>query len=290
MLARCAHCQKTFETDRFGVQACPHCGQQVHLADPAAPAPPPVPEPPPAAPGPFAAPPVPGVMRPADPQETAAPFARRRELGFVRAWIDTWKLSALQPGLFFRAVRITDTGSALLFGVVSLTISSWFQTLYGALMGAATKGVVEQMLRQVPRSDQFEHAWVMRWVSGGSALGVVAQLVGAPFFALAVLLVSAAFFHIVLLAMRGAPRGFDATLTVVGYASAAHIIGAAPVPLLANLAGLVWYVAVVAIGLQGAQRISPNKAWTAALLPFGLVCLCCCGAFPAGLFAALRGH
>jgi hypothetical protein len=39
MLARCAFCQKTFDTDRFGVQPCPHCGQQVHLADPSAPAP-----------------------------------------------------------------------------------------------------------------------------------------------------------------------------------------------------------------------------------------------------------
>ncbi|HTP49541.1 MAG TPA: YIP1 family protein [Anaeromyxobacteraceae bacterium] len=283
MLARCAHCQKTFETDRFGIQACPHCGQQVHLADPSAP--PPVPAPPPAG-GPAAGPPPP----PPDPAGSAAPVARRRELGFLRAWLDTWKLAALSPAEFFRAVRISDTGSALLFGVTTLTVSSWFQTLYGALMGAATRGVVEQMLRQVPRGDQIGQAWVMRWVSGGSALAVVAQLFGAPFFALAVLLVSAALFHVVLLALRSAPRGFAATLTVVGYASAAHIIGAAPVPLLANLVGFVWYVAVVAIGLSAAQRIPSGKGWAAALLPFGLVCMCCCGAAGIPLFAALGRH
>ncbi|HQR29707.1 MAG TPA: YIP1 family protein, partial [Anaeromyxobacteraceae bacterium] len=58
MLARCAYCQKTFETARFGVQSCPHCGQQVHLADPAGAAPTePVAPPPSPAPEPAPAPP-----------------------------------------------------------------------------------------------------------------------------------------------------------------------------------------------------------------------------------------
>jgi len=293
MLARCAHCQKTFETDRYGVQACPHCGQQVHLADPAA-MPPPSPAAPPApeAAGPGAPPPwgPPPPPPPPDPAGIPAPFARRSELGFARSWIDTWKLAALQPSEFFRAVRVSDTGSAILFGAVAITISSWFQTLYGALMGAATRSMVDQMLRQMPQAQGFQNAWVMRWVSGGSALGVVAQLVAAPFLALAGVLVMAAVFHVLLLALKGAPRGFDATLTVVGYASAAHVIGAAPVPGLANLVGFVWYLAAVAIGLAGAQRIPPGKAWTATLLPFALVCLCCCGAVGIPLFAAFGRH
>jgi len=282
MLARCAHCQKTFETDHFGVQGCPHCGQQVHLAEPGAPAP----QPPPAAGG--APPPWEGGR--AEPEAPPAPFARRRELGFLRSWLDTWKLAALQPAEFFRAVRISDTGSALLFGVATLTVSSWFQTFYTALMGAATRGMVEQMLRQLPQAGEYQSAWVLRFVSGGSALAIVARLAGAPLLALAGLLISAGVFHVVLLALRGAPRGFDATLTVVGYASAAHIIGAAPVPLLANLVGFVWYLAVVAIGLAQAQRISSGKAWTAAVLPFGLFCLCCCGGVAVPLIAALGRH
>ncbi len=290
MLARCAHCQKTFETDRYGVQACPHCGQQVHLADPSAPPPPAAAAPPPAAAAPAAPPPPWGPPPAPDPAGIPAPFARRSEVGFVRGWLDTWKLAALQPAEFFRAVRISDTGSAILFGVVTITISSWFQTLYGALMGAATRGMLDQMLRQMPRAEELQGAWVMRWVSGGSALGVVAQLIAAPFLALAAVLVMAAIFHVLLLALKGANRGFDATLTVVGYASAAHIIGAAPVPGLANLVGFVWYLAAVAIGLAGAQRITSGKAWTATLLPFGFVCLCCCGAFGIPLYAAIWRH
>src|SRR5512138_452302 len=48
MLARCARCQGTFQTDRFGVQTCPHCGGEVLLADPNAPAAPAGPSQPPA--------------------------------------------------------------------------------------------------------------------------------------------------------------------------------------------------------------------------------------------------
>ena len=54
--------------------------------------------------------------------------------------------------------------------------------------------------------------------------------------ALVALLLWAAVFHLFLLLMKATPRGFDATLTVVGYASGAYLVGAAPVP---GLAGLV---------------------------------------------------
>src|SRR5512139_3975394 len=37
MIARCARCQGTFTTDRFGRQICPHCGSELLLSDPNAP-------------------------------------------------------------------------------------------------------------------------------------------------------------------------------------------------------------------------------------------------------------
>jgi hypothetical protein len=65
MLARCARCQGTFSTDHFGLQTCPHCGAELMLADPNAPAgtQPPVPPAggpiPPAPPSPPPSPPAP---------------------------------------------------------------------------------------------------------------------------------------------------------------------------------------------------------------------------------------
>ena len=128
MIARCARCQQTFSTDRFGVLTCPHCGGQVLLAEPGAPGagapPPPPPEaaaggPPPPAGGPppgWAGPPpgwAPPPGGPPPPGEESAPFARRKELGFFAAYFRTWKRAALEPAAFFRSVRIGESGSAV---------------------------------------------------------------------------------------------------------------------------------------------------------------------------------
>ncbi|HET8724574.1 MAG TPA: YIP1 family protein [Anaeromyxobacteraceae bacterium] len=298
MLARCAYCQKTFETDRFGVQHCPHCGQQVHLADPAGAAPTepaaPAPPPPPAgaAPPPGSPPagwpppgyPPPGYAPPGAPGaawavgEADAPFARRAQLGWFRSYVQTWKLACLQPAEFFRSVRVGAPGSAVLFGVVAMTIASWFQALYGAVMGAATRGMIEEALKQVPQGSQFQDTWMVSWMSGATAIGVVAQLVAAPFIAAAWILVWAAIYQVFLLVLGAASRGFEATLTVVGYASGALLVGAAPVPGLANLVGMVWFAFAAAIGFREAHRTSSGKAWGALTLPFVAGCLCCCAA------------
>ncbi len=55
MLARCARCQATFTADRFGLVVCPHCGSELLLADPSAPAKGPAPAGPASAPPPEAA-------------------------------------------------------------------------------------------------------------------------------------------------------------------------------------------------------------------------------------------
>ncbi len=309
MLARCAFCQKPFETDRFGVQPCPHCGQQVHLADPSAPVPtqPAPPAPPPGATwqGPPAGGPAPGGYPGAYPGpmpgsvpgaawavgEADAPFARRSALGFVPSYVATWKLACLQPAEFFRSVRVGGTGSAVLFGVIARTLASWFQTLYGALMGAATQGMMQEMLKQVPHDSPF-HDSVAQWVSGATAFGTVAQLVAAPFVAAISLLVWAGVYHVALLVLGAASRGFEATLTVVGYASGALLVGAAPVPVLASLVGAVWFSFAAAIGFREAQRTTNGKAWTAVALPFLALCACCCAGpmLGAAFLKSMFGH
>jgi hypothetical protein len=278
MLARCAFCQKTFDTDRFGVQPCPHCGQQVHLADPRAPAPTePAPQaaPPPPSPGAWTGPgPAPGASWAVG--EADAPFALRSSQGFLSTYVTTWKLACLQPAEFFRSVKVGSPGSAVLFGVVAMTVASWFQTGYGVLLGAATRGMIQEALRQLPQGSQFQDTWMVQWISGATLVGTVAQLVAAPFLSAIWLLIWAGIYHVALLVLGAASRGFDATLTVVGYAAGALLIGAAPVPGLANLVGVVWFGFATAIGFREAQRTTSGKAWTALLLPFLAVCACCC--------------
>jgi hypothetical protein len=79
-----------------------------------------------------------------------------------------------------------------------------------------------------------------------------------------------------LLLVRGAPRGFDATLTVVGYATGIFLLRALPV--CGGLIAMVWFAVAAIQGLAEAQRAGGGKAAFAVLMPVLLSFLCFCGA------------
>ncbi|BDG09890.1 YIP1 family protein [Anaeromyxobacter paludicola] len=322
MLARCARCQNTFTTDRFGIQTCPHCGSEVLLSDPNAPAAPPA-QPAPPAPGtsspswgappapppgfgapppgagaapPGAPPPPPGRPPGAQPSEggwgsaphrpvappppgweRSAPFVDRSRIGFLASYVQTWKLVAFDPAQFFRYVRIAESRSAVLFGVVALTLGNWFQTLYGYAVSSAAVGLFDDMLGKIPQGRMgVDHALVLALKSRTTFAGVLAQLVMAPLAALFVLYLTAGVMHLLLLLFRAAPRGFDATLTAVGYAFGLFVLQA--VPVCGYPVAAIWFLGAVILGLGETQRCGPGKAAAAALLPLGFVCFCCGGA------------
>jgi hypothetical protein len=301
MIARCARCQQTFSTDRFGVQTCPHCGGEVLLADPNAP-PPPTPAPPPQAaagappPGWGGAPPGPGGPPPGwgpppAAGEESAPFVRRKALGFFAAYFRTWKAAALEPAAFFRTVKVNETGSAVLFAVISITVSQWFQTLYGWLINTSMRGFMQEMMRRLPQGQAEIDPRVMEYFSGTHPAMLAAQFIGAPLWALIEVFLAAGVIHLFLLLLKAGPRRFEATLTVVGYAAGVQLVAAAPVPGLAGLAAMVWFLVAIIVGLGEAQRCGNGKAAAATLLPGALLCLCCCGAgvLVAFLVGAVKG-
>lgn len=306
MRARCFRCQQTFETERFGTQTCPHCGAEVYLPDPGAPppgAPPPPsaqqpPELPPAAAGGagWGAPP-PGWSAPAGPPpgwgpvppgavpppaEQPAPFAERARRGFLPSYAQTWKLAALEPVRFFRQVRLTDTGSAVLFGAIAVTIGNWVALVLSYLSANATMGFVAQLTRRM--HGRVDTLPLLQAVGGLTARSLAAQLVATPLLAVAGLYLTAGLFHLLLLVVRGAGRGFPATLTVVGYASGIMLLRALPV--CGGVVALVWFIVAAVHGLSEAQRCGSGKATFAVLGPIVLLCLCAC---LAGIVAGVAG-
>jgi hypothetical protein len=344
MIARCARCQGTFTTERFGVQTCPHCGSEILLSDPGQagapaappPAPPPVgpastapgqepawgapppgvsgsrpPEPPPAAP-PWAPPPPPPYgqggppygppggypppgygYRPPPAPELPSPFADRAALGFLAAFWQTTKLVATQPAEFFRRVRIDQPGAAVLFGVLASTVGSAFASLYAfaqtkLMMGG--KNPFADAISQLPADAPDWARRVMGWAQdqaeqAGSAAGLLQSLALAPVSAVVSIYLSAGIFHLVLLVLKAAPRGFNATLTVVAYAHALMLVGM--LPFCGGVVALVWMVVVLIIGLGEAQRCGAGKAAAAVFSPLALACLCAClGGVLIGVFAA----
>jgi hypothetical protein len=320
MLARCARCQGTFTIEKFGLQTCPHCGSELMLADPSAGATPPAPEsppaPPPAAPSESAPPPDPaggpaapppptgwgpvpsgpawqggapppagwGPVHPPPPPslgEQASPFAERRTRGFFAAFFETFKLVGTQPADFFRRVRIDQTGAALLFGVLGSTVGNWASLVFGALTRAATLGQLQARVSELPpEAARFLEQFASTIEGLTSPTATAAQMVVAPLLSLISIYLAAGVIHLVLRVLKGAARGFDATLTVVAYASGLYLVMA--VPQCGGLIALIWYLAVVIIGLGEAQRCGPGKSAAAVFAPVILLCLCCCGLMAIG--------
>ena len=57
----------------------------------------------------------------------------RGRRGFFHSFAETWKLAATEPARFFRQVRIGQTSSAVLFGVLALTVGNWVSLVFSYL-------------------------------------------------------------------------------------------------------------------------------------------------------------
>jgi hypothetical protein len=308
MLARCARCQGTFTTDRFGRQFCPHCGSELILADPNAPAPPQAPPtppgppadtgweaappPPPAggeAPPPVSPPPpagggwAPPPSPPPPPQgDLPSPFAARGQRGFFGAFFETWKRVATGPQRFFAETRVDQVGPAILFGL----LAAWVGGTLAALLGLATNMSTVAMLREMAGNmppDQAEMIDKILPFFMGS--GVVIQIVAIPVSVILGMFILSGLMHLVLLMFRGAGRGFGGTLTVVAYSYGIHLLDA--VPGCGGIISGVWQIVILVIGLAAVHRTEIWKSLVAALSPLIVCCCCICGgAFTAGMLGA----
>ena len=309
MLARCARCQGTFSTDRYGRQTCPHCGAELILPPPPGaaegPPPPEAPqEPPPSAAPPPAQPPQPpqpppggwgpppgwppppagGWGAPPPGPDVSSPFADRARVGLLAGFLETWKLVATQPERFFARVRTDQPWSAILFGVIASTIGNAAASLYGWFSGQQALVAIRQMVEKMPEEQGrflklYEHAFT------GNV--VLAQVLLSPVVTFVLIYVAAAIVHLLLMLFRGAHRGFDATLTAVAHVAGLGLLLA--VPGCGGLLAMVWALVSLVIGLGAIQRCGTGKSAAAVLAPFVLVCLCCFGAIGATMTAFLKG-
>lgn len=303
MLARCARCQSTFTTGTFGLQKCPHCGAELILADPNAPPPKALPTeaavppggsghesgaspPPPPPPFAFGIPPGSGGPPggpPLEPEELPAPFAERQRLGFFPAYFETWKLAATRPQEFFRRVRIDQTGSAVLFGVISGVLGSVFQSLYSWVGREQLLIAFRHMMDKFPADQAQVFQQILPYLSGS---GPVVGILLSPLSALIGIYLVAGVVHLLLMLFRAAGRGFGATLTTVGYGYAVMVLLA--VPACGGLVALVWLAVVLVTGLAESQRCGTGKSALAVFLPLVLACCCCGGAATLGVLSVLK--
>jgi hypothetical protein len=123
---------------------------------------------------------------------------------------------------------------------------------------------------------------------GGASL--VVNLFFGPVFIVVGMFVVSGILHVVLLALAGGGRGFEATFRVVAYNHAVSLFNL--VPVCGGLVGLVAALVLTIIGLSEAHQITRGKAAAAVLIPFLLLCCCCVAAIALAAFgvAGALGH
>jgi hypothetical protein len=213
-----------------------------------------------------------------------SPFAERAQRGFFGAFFETWKLVATQPQQFFRWVRIDQTGTAILFGVIASTAGNAVTAFYNYLSGQQALVAMREIMEKVPEEQARFMRMYVEFFTGGMTL---AQVVLSPILTLIFMYVGAGILHLLLMLFRGAKRPFDATLTAVAYANGLNLLLA--VPGCGGLLAAVWGIVVLIVGLGEIQRCGSGKAAAAVLAPAALACVCCCAALGISAPAFLKG-
>jgi hypothetical protein len=212
------------------------------------------------------------------------PWERRDQIGFVTALIETTKQVLSGPTSFFQQMPIAGgLGGPLLYAVIVGYIGIVASTIYNAVFRSV---LGSSLARMGGGGSEFER--LAPFLQGGASL--VVNLIFGPAFVVIGLFIGAGIFHLVLLAVAGGGRGFEATFRVVAYSQAASLFNILPV--CGGLVGGIYAFVLLIIGISEAHQITRGRAAAVVLIPLVIVCCCCGGVIAAIVFgvAGAIGH
>lgn len=220
-----------------------------------------------------------GGSPPGGPGPQRTPWERREQLGLVPALVETTGQVLLHPADFFQQMPVAGgLGApviyALIVGYLGIVVQALYQAVLNIGLGSALRGLSERS-----PLGSFGPA-----LQGGA--GLLVQIVCGPIFLLMGLFVGAGIYHLLLMLMGQAKKGFEATLRVVAYGHAASIL--LLLPFCGGLIAAVWWLVIGIVGLSEAHGIGRGSAAVAILAPIVLVC-CCCGIGALLIFGGIAG-
>ena len=169
----------------------------------------------------------------------------------------TLKESLVRPSEFFRKMNVTGgLSNPLLYALITGMIG-WMAYYFWEIMFHDTFG---DFLPSKARSGLD--------VFAGTGFAVKAIL--TPFMLIAGLFIWAGVLHLLLLLVRGAKNGFEATFRVVSYINGASVF--LIMPLCGGILCAIWTLVLAVIGLRDAHGTSGGKATFVVLFPLVLCC------------------
>lgn len=186
------------------------------------------------------------------------PWEDREQQGGLRGLGLTIKGSLLDPTRFFRSMNVTGgLSDPLLYAMITAGFGIMASYVWQILFQQAFTGFLPA-----------ERAGAGIPALPSSGLAVIGLLL--PFIVIIVIFLTAGMQHLLMLMVRGANGGFEATFRAVAYSYGAYLFMA--VPFCGSLIATVWSIIVVIIGLKEAHGTSGGKAAFAVLFPLVLCC------------------
>lgn len=180
---------------------------------------------------------------------TGAPWEKRSEIGLWQGILQTCKAVLFSPETLFRELTY-DAGKRepLAFGLLTGSI--------GSMLGFFWQSLIPGGLLLLG------HSFLSRFTLGIIVLFVVAMI---PLIVAIGIFVYSWILHLLLLIVRGANNGFEATFRVVSYSQAAQIVGI--IPFIGGWIGGIWQLIIQIIGLREIHETSYLRVILAFVIP-----------------------
>jgi hypothetical protein len=159
-----------------------------------------------------------------------------------------------QPFQLFSATPDGDIGLPLIYGVIVGTISGVIGTLWGMMFGSFA------MLFEGVGADEFV-------ISTGMYL---LMMFLCPLFVVVGMFISTVIYHLALMILGDAKRGFAVTFRTVAYGNTPSLL--CVLPFCGGFIGGIWAMVVTIIGAKAGHK----SEWWQAILAYFLPMICCC--------------
>jgi transcription elongation factor Elf1 len=185
-----------------------------------------------------------------DTSRKGAPWEKRPEIGLWQAIFQTCKAVLFSPETLFK--ELTYEGGKtepLAFGLLTGSI--------GSMLGLFWQSLIPGGLLLI-----LGHSFLSQFAIGILVLFVLAMI---PVMVAVGIFIYSGILHLLLLIVRGADNGFEATFRVVSYSQAAQLLGI--IPFVGGWIGWVWQLIIQIIGFREMHETSYLRVILAFVIP-----------------------